>query len=119
MSQLTFSRNHGAKLDDVIDSIKQSIADILTTPVGSRVMRREYGSLLIELIDQPTNDMLMLKIYSAVYTALFTWEPRIHIEQIQVSKLGTGELLLDLYTIFIFSNQKMNLSIPLKMGAVR
>jgi len=33
------------------DHIRQSVRDILVTPVGSRVMRREYGSLLSALID--------------------------------------------------------------------
>ena len=33
--------------------LAQSIADILTTPLGTRLMRHDYGSLLPELIDQP------------------------------------------------------------------
>jgi phage baseplate assembly protein W len=28
-----------------VEHIRQSVRDILVTPVGSRVMRREYGSL--------------------------------------------------------------------------
>ncbi|MGL4827152.1 MAG: GPW/gp25 family protein, partial [Vibrionaceae bacterium] len=36
-----------------LQHIKQSIQDILTTPLGSRVMRRDYGSAIFELIDQP------------------------------------------------------------------
>lgn len=32
--------------------LAQSVADILTTPVGSRLQRRTYGSLLPELLDQ-------------------------------------------------------------------
>ena len=35
-----------------VEHIRQSVRDILVTPVGSRVMRREYGSLLSALIDQ-------------------------------------------------------------------
>uniref|UniRef100_UPI0026076D20 ATPase domain-containing protein n=1 Tax=uncultured Sphingobium sp. TaxID=316087 RepID=UPI0026076D20 len=31
------------------------VRDILTTPIGSRLMRRDYGSLIPELIDQPAN----------------------------------------------------------------
>jgi phage baseplate assembly protein W len=45
----------GAFSDDLAH-LRQSIADVLTTPIGSRVQRREYGSLLPELIDQPFND---------------------------------------------------------------
>ena len=36
-----------------VEHIRQSVRDILVTPVGSRVMRREYSSLLSALIDQP------------------------------------------------------------------
>ncbi|HEN3606819.1 TPA: baseplate assembly protein, partial [Yersinia enterocolitica] len=41
---LGMSRNTGQTITDA-DHISQSIADILITPVGSRVMRRAYGSL--------------------------------------------------------------------------
>jgi len=37
------------------EHLVQSLADILGTPLGTRAMRRDYGSLLPELIDQPTN----------------------------------------------------------------
>lgn len=38
-----------------MEHLKQSIADILTTPLGSRLERRTYGSLLLGLIDAPDN----------------------------------------------------------------
>ena len=42
----------GAKLAG-IDHLRQSIRDILTTRIGTRVMRRDYGSDLPGLIDRP------------------------------------------------------------------
>ncbi|MDP9569394.1 UNVERIFIED_ORG: phage baseplate assembly protein W [Kosakonia oryzae] len=42
------SRVNGRSLTDS-QHISQSMGDILRTPVGSRVMRREYGSLLSTL----------------------------------------------------------------------
>lgn len=39
-----------------LEHIRQSMRDILMTPVGSRLARREYGSLLPELIDWSQND---------------------------------------------------------------
>ncbi|SPX13597.1 Baseplate assembly protein W [Escherichia coli] len=36
-----------------MEHLKQSVRDILTTPLASRVMRREYGSLVPDLIDEP------------------------------------------------------------------
>lgn len=35
--------------------IRQLMSDILQTPVGYRVIRREYGSLIFKLIDRPQN----------------------------------------------------------------
>lgn len=59
------------------DHLRQSVRDILLTPQGSRLARREYGSLLSALIDQPQNPALRLQIMSAVYVALQRWEPRL------------------------------------------
>ena len=70
--------NTGKQLDG-IDHIRQSIADIITTPIGSRVMRREYGSLVPELLDMPMNDALLMQVYAATIIAVTRWEPRIQI----------------------------------------
>lgn len=61
-------RNTGKKLDETAH-IKQSIADILQTPKGSRVMRREYGSQLFELLDRPMNSVLIMQIAAACVMA--------------------------------------------------
>ncbi|ECS7323937.1 baseplate assembly protein, partial [Salmonella enterica subsp. enterica serovar Montevideo] len=68
------SRNDGQVIADT-DHLRQSVRDILLTPQGSRLARREYGSLLSALIDQPQNPALRLQIMSAVYVALNRWEP--------------------------------------------
>lgn len=34
--------------------LRQSITDILSTPIGSRIMRREYGSRLFKRVDVPS-----------------------------------------------------------------
>ncbi|NYZ70451.1 baseplate assembly protein W, partial [Endozoicomonas sp. SM1973] len=36
-----------------LDHLRQSITDILTTRIGTRLMRRDYGSRLPELVDRP------------------------------------------------------------------
>ncbi|MDE4029516.1 GPW/gp25 family protein, partial [Glaesserella parasuis] len=43
------NRNTGLTISDESEHIKQSIADILLTAKGSRVMRRTYGSNLYQL----------------------------------------------------------------------
>ena len=97
--------------------LRQSIADILTTPIGSRVMRRDYGSLLPELIDAPFNGSTLLKLYGAVATALMRWEPRLHLTHVAVS-LGdvAGHFILDVEgqrTDVPASNAYARLTLPL------
>lgn len=81
-----------------LEHISQSVRDILTTPLGTRVMRREYGSLLPELIDQPLNDALLLQAYAATIMALIRWEPRIRVTAIRrrVSSAQAGRATLEI-----------------------
>lgn len=65
--------------------LAQSIGDILTTPIGSRVLRRDYGSALFELIDQPMNALGRLRVFAAVADALRRWEPRLRITRIALT----------------------------------
>lgn len=69
-----------------VEHIRQSVRDILVTPVGSRVMRREYGSLLSALIDQPQTPALRLQIMAACYSAIQRWEPRVSLSTITVER---------------------------------
>ncbi|MGQ2384911.1 GPW/gp25 family protein [Acinetobacter ursingii] len=110
------SRETGLSITE-IQSIEQSIQDIVTTPLGSRVMRRDYGSMLADLIDQPMNDVLVVKIYSAIYTPITRWENRISIESLNVSEVSSNGMQLDLEAVHTISGQSLNLNIPLQMGA--
>lgn len=86
---LGMNASSGAAIADV-DHIRQSITDILTTPEGSRLMRRDYGSRLFALVDQPFNEVLRLRMISAVYSALMRWEPRIIPTQIVLGVPAAG-----------------------------
>jgi phage baseplate assembly protein W len=64
--------------------LAQSIGDILSTPIGSRAMRRDYGSMLFEMVDQPLNALGRLRIIAAVADALRRWEPRFLLKRVQL-----------------------------------
>lgn len=79
------------------DHLCQSVRDILLTPQGSRLARREYGSLLSALIDQPQNPVLRLQIMSAVYVALQRWEPRLKLDTITINSSSMdGSMVIEL-----------------------
>ncbi|WP_296250317.1 GPW/gp25 family protein [Pseudomonas sp. UBA4194] len=96
----------------------QSIADILTTPIGTRVMRREYGSQIADLIDWPLNDSTRLLAYAATAMAVMRWEPRIRLSRIQLN-LGErpGQAYLDIEGSRVDGNEPLSLRVPLALGA--
>lgn len=69
-----------------LEHLRQSVGDILSTPIGSRVMRREYGSLVPELLDHPDNDATRVRLNAAVAGALMRWEPRIRLTRITMER---------------------------------
>lgn len=89
------SRNDGQAIADT-DHLRQSVRDILLTPQGSRLARREYGSLLSALIDQPQSPALRLQIMSAVYVALNRWEPRLTLDSITINGNFDGCMVVEL-----------------------
>ncbi len=84
-----------------VDHLKQSITNILTTPIGSRVMRRDYGSNLFSRIDNPMNGDLIAEIYADVYDALDKCEPGFKLEQIGISHVQQGFLSLTLSGLYL------------------
>jgi phage baseplate assembly protein W len=77
----------GSALDG-LGHLSQSIADIILTPVGSRVMRRTYGSRVPDLIDAPIGQRVLVDVTAAVATALERWEPRYRLDRLRLDRAG-------------------------------
>ncbi|HDD8416887.1 GPW/gp25 family protein [Escherichia coli] len=78
------------------DHLWNSVRDILLTPLASRVMRREYGSLLPDLLDAPMNATTRLQCMSAVVIALTQWEPRIALNAVDIQWEAGGKAVITL-----------------------
>lgn len=76
--------------------LAQSINDILSTPKGTRVMRRDYGSDLPRLIDAPMNGETLVDLFMATAEALDAWEPRFRLIRVEVPAASAGVLELTL-----------------------
>jgi len=83
-----------------IDHLRQSVRDILTTRIGTRVMRRSYGSRLPELIDAPMTPGLAVDLYAATAQALRRWEPRFRLTRVQISAAEPGHVVLSLEGLY-------------------
>ncbi|MEQ1966430.1 GPW/gp25 family protein [Xenorhabdus nematophila] len=113
MRYLGMNRQTGQPLTD-IDHIRQSVSDILLTPVGSRLARRHYGSLLSELIDAPQNPALNLQLMAACYTALQQWEPRLTLTAITVTQGAAGHTTLDIRGYYQPARDPIAFSVPVR-----
>lgn len=60
-----------------IDSVKQSIDQILSTPEGSRFFLPEWGSRLHEVCFEPADEVLESLLRLFIFEALDKWERRI------------------------------------------
>lgn len=83
------------------DHVQQSIRKILTTRLNTRVMRRDFGSELPELIDAKMTSRNVLAVYSASAGAIRKWEPRFQVKRARLSRLTpSGEVALDLFGLY-------------------
>ena len=110
------SRTTGKSIQ-LVEHIRQSIEDILFTPIGSRIMRREYGSYIFKLLDQPFSDALALQIMAASATAIITWEDRVNLSNVQFTKVENGKFNIAIKTQILGLASESNFLIPLSYGA--
>lgn len=100
---------HTGKALGGIEHLRQSIFNILTTPIGSRVARREYGSRLPRLVDAPTNPSTILEIYAATAEALARWEPRFQLTKVEINSAAVGIVALNLFGNYLPNGQTITL----------
>lgn len=95
LAKMGMDRRTGRLIDNKLDHIRQSLADIFTTPIGTRVQRRWYGSRIFALLDSPMNEAGRLRLVSALVDAAYRFEPRVIITWANI-KIGTdGKVMLD------------------------
>ncbi|MQX37876.1 GPW/gp25 family protein [Roseospira navarrensis] len=83
-----------------LDHLRQSVRDILTTRIGTRVMRREYGSRLPDLVDNPMTPVLAMDLFAATAQALRQWEPRLSLTRIGITEAAPGRVTLALTGVY-------------------
>jgi uncharacterized protein len=104
--------SNGRRLDEVAD-IVQSVTKILTTPIGSRVMRRTFGSAIFDLVDSPVNPVGALRLIAATADAIERWERRISLRSAQVTPAIDGKTLLRIDATVTATGRALTMDIPL------
>lgn len=87
-----------------LQHLRQSIVVILTTPIGSRVMRRDFGSMLPYLVDQPVTLRFRTDLFHATAEALTRWEPRVKVRKVAMKLLSDSKVRIDLWLDVLLQN---------------
>ncbi len=85
----------GRELDGLAH-LRQSVGDVLTTRLGTRLTLRTYGSDLLALVDRPLTAETLTDLYAATAEAIARWEPRLALTSVRASAAGPGSVTLDL-----------------------
>lgn len=88
-------RDTGAHLSGT-EHIRQSVQDILSTPLKTRRMLMDYGSELPDLVDYPDDKSTAIRVVMATAVALARWEPRISIDAVSVLQAGGGRISISI-----------------------
>lgn len=94
-----------------VGHLRQSIEDILTTPLGSRRMRPEYGSKIRRLTDAPGSAGWKSSIQAEVARALGRWEPRFKLTSVRVVSYLAGKIGLELTGEYLGESQVMGVTV--------
>lgn len=101
-----------------IEDVRQSCADIIFTPLGTRIARRDYGSRFADLIDSPVNAANRALLYAAVATALRRWEPRLNVKRVSLtaSDARQGAFSIALEATVVDANTSQSLRLEVQQG---
>lgn len=69
---------------------KQAIETILTTRKGTRVMRRDFGSDIVGMIDRPMNEFTVMDAIMSIVEPIHRWEPEFRVKRVTVEEANAG-----------------------------
>jgi phage baseplate assembly protein W len=97
-----------------VEDIKESIRLILDTAKGERVMRPEFGCGIHDYVFATVDRSTLTLIETSVREALRDWEPRIDVQNVEVStdELDVGKLLIRINYRVRDTNNEFNLVYP-------
>jgi len=110
-------RATGSTLADELADIAQSVATIVTTPIGSRLRRRSFGSHIFHLTDSPGNEAGALRLIAAAADPIERWERRIIFLRGTVAPAYDGRATLTVDLALRSTATPLTVPVPL-LGAV-
>jgi phage baseplate assembly protein W len=112
-------RTGGVKVESGDDKLRANIVHILLTNVGERVMRRGYGGGLRQLLQDPNNSALWAIVQHQVGKSIGLLEPRVLLQQLNVSQSDDGATLFVSVKYLVRRTQEVqSLSVPIDLSSL-
>lgn len=94
--------------------VAEAIHLVLSTPIGQRRMRPQFGCGIHDLAFAPIDPRTHGQIRHQVHEALRLWEPRIAVSDVYVHSDPTddGRLLIEIQYVLRSTNERRNLVYP-------
>lgn len=96
------------------EDIRQSLEIILSTRPLERILAPEFGCNMDRLLFEPANLSLFTLMEDTINSALYTYEPRIKINDIQLRKdrVSEGVILIEIDYTVRSTNSRFNFVYP-------
>ena len=97
-----------------VEDIRESLQILLSTRLGERVMQDEFGCELHSVLFEEVDQGLINTLISAISDAILYHEPRIKLDQLDVSESETeqGLLLISIDYTVKSTNSRFNMVYP-------
>jgi phage baseplate assembly protein W len=96
------------------ERIQDAIWIVLSTSLGERLMRPDFGAGVHEYVFQSNSDVMRTRLQSAVNEALLKWEPRIELTNVNVQEGDQpSQVLVSIDYRIRTTNELFNLVYPL------
>lgn len=99
------------------EKLKENLIHILLTGVGERVMRRDYGGGIRQLVHDPNDDALRAVVQHQIAKSIGQWEPRVLLQSVTVTQQN-GTLITEIQYVIRRTQQPQSLSVPIGLGGV-
>jgi phage baseplate assembly protein W len=110
---LRISSTGGIQLVSGEQEIEEAMHLVLATAPGERPMRPEFGCAIHEMVFAPINEATVGRIQHEVFTCLDRWEPRIEVNDVEVTVSDTpGVLHIDVRYSIRGTNNPRSLVFP-------
>tara|TARA_B100000575_G_scaffold233589_1_gene195062 strand:- start:562 stop:975 length:414 start_codon:yes stop_codon:yes gene_type:complete len=94
--------------------IKESLQIYLSTKIGERIMRSNYGCLIHDYIFESIDDNTISTIGHEIKRTIYEFEPRIHVIDVKTNKSDSSQGLINIsvYYEIISTNVRDNIVFP-------